>query len=248
VQTDVWWQGFLTALRLLTRLPVAGENSSDTRSVLAAFPVVGALVGLALWGSGSLLLHGIGSPLAAALLCAILLPPLYWWFCGARNLRGLVWVVSNWVHEEAGDDDEAEGQYRPYAVLLAVQTVLLCRVFCFGALVYHGAALWLAVGPVLAFTVHAELLERQLGDAAESSRWPVHWTVAAVLVLAAAAVLKGLLVGVLALVLSWVLSGALPRLVDGNCGRFDENSHGAVREAAELLCLLAGILYFLSRG
>lgn len=240
------FRSFTTALRLLTRLPVPGEDHADSSQVLAFFPAVGAVLGLVLWSVAAFLLFAIKG-LAAAFLCAILLPPFFWWISEGRNLKGIIWVIGNW---KASEGDETEDRtYRPYWILLGVQTALLCRVFAIGALVYSGHALWLVVGPVLAMAAHAELLTHNVQVVPKRGSWPLHWLLAAALVLAASACLRrGIFAGVLALVVAWVLTGFLERLAETQCGKCEDHAHGAIREMVEVVVLLIGVLYFLAHA
>ena len=244
MQLDALVRSFSTALRLLTRLPIPGEDHPDNRLVLAFFPAVGAVLGLILWGVAAFLLFAVNS-LAAAFICAILLPPFFWWISEGRNLKGMIWVIGNWASHD-GDETE-DSSYRPYWILLGVQTALLCRVFAIGALVYTGNALWLVIGPVLAMAAHAELLTHNAQVVPQRAPWPLHWLLATGLVLVVSACLpRGIFAGILALVVAWVLTGFLERLAEAQCGKCEDHAHGAIREMVEIVVLLIGILYFLA--
>ncbi|MFA4943280.1 MAG: adenosylcobinamide-GDP ribazoletransferase [Lentisphaeria bacterium] len=240
---------FLTALRLLTRLPAPGPTSRDNRQVLACFPLVGTLLGLLLALAAALLGHGIFQP-AAAFVCALALPLAGWWLTGARGLRSLIWLVSNWGGNGSGNgavDDYGGVDCTPYWILLALQAVLLCRVALTGLLCFpgDGRVWWLAVPMTLGLAAHAELLARTALAVEERGRLPLHWLVAAgVVLLTSLLVPRAFVAGLLAFVLAWVLTGVGGRLLADRCGAAAGYGFGAIRELVELAALAAGVLAF----
>ena len=240
---DTIIKGLFTALRLLTRLSVSREESQDSRLVLGFFPAVGLLLGLIVWGVATFLQFATNS-LAATVLSAIVLPPLYWWLVEGRNLRGIIWTAAHWQLPDA--EDEEENQYRSYWVLLAVQTLFLCRVAATGILVYSDKSLWLVVGPIVAMAAHAELVAAETPAPDSPPQWSLHWLLAAAFAIGVTSFLKSPLAGIFAVVLAWALTGFLARAVEAHCPKPTSNSHGAIREAVETVVMLIGILYFAS--
>lgn len=232
---------FFTALRLLTRLPVRSEESRDTRLILDLFPLVGLCLGLLLWAVAAFLVRA-SNPLAAAFVCAMLMPPLYWWLTEGRNLSGLIWCAGNWRAGEV--DAETEGRYRPYWVIVAVQVVFLCRVGAMGILVYNNNAMWLVVAPVLGFAAHAEMLGYASTPVDHRPGISLHWVTALVCCVLAGGFLASLPAGILAPVLCWVAVPFLARRVESNCGALNDAGHAAIREAVELIALVVGIVSF----
>jgi adenosylcobinamide-GDP ribazoletransferase len=88
------WSAFLAAIRFLTRVPAPDPGPLDERSQAASalfYPIVGLIVGLALWSGAALL--GDSPPAVAA---AILL--LAWaWVTGGLHLDGLADTTDAWV-------------------------------------------------------------------------------------------------------------------------------------------------------
>lgn len=232
---------FSTALRLLTRFPVRTEECRDTRLILVMFPVVGLVLGVMLWMAAAFLAYA-SNRLAAAFICAMLLPPLYWWVTEGRNVSGIIWCAGNWRQGETDADTEA--RYRPYWVIVAVQVVFLCRVGATGILVYNNHALWLVAGPILALAAHAELLGNAVQPQEQRPGVGWHWILATVCCVLAGGVLHGLPAGILAPVLAWVAVQFLARHVEFNCGVLNEAGHGAIREVIELITLVVGIISF----
>ncbi|MFA5203877.1 MAG: hypothetical protein WC708_05665 [Lentisphaeria bacterium] len=245
---------FFTALRLLTRLPLRGEDNPDNHLVLNMFAPAGLAIGLVMWLVAYFLLKACGV-LAAAFLAGVAFGPLYWWLTEARNPAGIIWCAGNWRLAEPEEAGGEAARFRPYWVMLAVQVVFLFRLAATAILVYSERPLWLAAAPLLGMTAQADLLlaARAAGPDAGAAppRLPVVWLTAGGLVIvlgglaAAGGILKtGLLAGLLALVLAWALTPWLGRWVESRCGGVNEHVHGAVREAVELLTLAVGVLAF----
>ncbi|OLT19515.1 cobalamin 5'-phosphate synthase [Ornithinimicrobium sp. CNJ-824] len=116
--------GFLDAVALLTRLPVrqAGGDGADLARAAVWFPVVGALLGGALVGTGLLLVAWAGLPVPVAVLLVVSLEQLV---TGALHLDGL----ADLADASGGADrqarlrimkDHATGVYGTAAVVLAL--------------------------------------------------------------------------------------------------------------------------------
>lgn len=258
MQLDDLIKSFFSSLRLLTRFRLPGEDAHDPRLILAFFPLTGLIAGLVPAVLAWLLLYGTGR-MAGAFLCALLLPPLYWWLTDGRNLKAVIWTAANWRVSDVGEAEDR--QCRPYWIMLAVQTVFVSRLALTGLVAAFGVKalavwphpdasslslriFWLALAPVLGMAAHADLLSKAvLPD--RSSLWPPpHWILAAVLVLVPALLMQALLPALLALVLAWAVTGWAGRWIQSRCAPPLEFTHGAVRELVELMTLLAGLLYF----
>ncbi|MEI8079060.1 MAG: hypothetical protein WCH61_05460, partial [bacterium] len=184
---------FFTALRVLTRLPLQGDDSSNNQLVLNMFAPAGLLLGLLLWLVAWFLLMASG-PLAAAFVTGVAFGPLYWWVTEGRNPGGIIWCAANWGAAAGASDDEA-ARFRPYWVMLTVQFALLFRLAATAILVYSGHPLWLAAAPLLGMTAHADLLlsARPADAGAVPVRVPLVWLVTGVLVIVLGGVAAGLL-------------------------------------------------------
>ena len=237
-------QSFFMALRLLTRLPLQGNERPDNGLLLLFFPVVGLVLGLVLWLLAAFLIYAVG-PLTAAFLAAIGFPLLFWWLTEGRNLTGLIWAAGNWeMPEQLGHDEE---HYRPFWIIVIVQAFFLARVAATGILIYTGHPLWLAVGTTMAMAAHAELLKESVLSPAQKAQPYWHWIIAGTIAILISGLLKGLPAGILALVLPLVLTPIFGRVVGANCGSNTEHGHAAIREVTEILVLLIGVLFFASQ-
>lgn len=234
-------QAFLTALRLLTRLPVEVRDSADNRRVLTLFPVVGVGLGVLAWCIAAFLYFST-NPFAAGFLCAVILPLFLWWLTEGRNLKGIIWAASRWALVDSGDEEN--NQYRPYWVLLAVQTAFISRIVGTGIIVYSGHAAWLLVPSALALSAHAELLAGAALAPEAQARWPLHWLVGGAIAVVVAGCMHALLAGLAVLIVAWGVTHFLGRVLATRCGGPVDASSGAVREAVEIVALLVGIIHF----
>jgi adenosylcobinamide-GDP ribazoletransferase len=151
-------RGLITALRTLTILPVPGRDAASFSSALPFFPLVGALVGAALWGL--LLACGQlpdgGWPVGAAagavvggivLTRGLHLDGLADWadgFGGGRDREGTLRIMK----------DPATGAFG----VLAIAAVLLLKFAAVSQLATLGTGLWLVAAAVVSRTVPVDLI------------------------------------------------------------------------------------------
>lgn len=236
---------FTAACRFLTRFKVVSRGAPQAARLLQMFPVVGAVVGLALFLL-ALVLPALSSRGLAAGLLAIAIPCVLWWVTEWRGLRALAWFFESrrFAALVAVDGAGREGLYWR---ITAFQIALLVKLLCVGAVVYSGHAAWLVLVPVLSFTCMAELHADELKSADGGARHG-HWFVAAGLCLVAGG-LTGAFVGALLVVL--VCRLLLPVLRDVLAMPEDNDSALAARDLAvefiEITVLLLGGLYMASR-
>jgi len=232
---------FVAAFGALTRVPLRTDEDTRLAHVLVCFPIVGALLGLALW-LGALLLVSVADKGRGALLAGSLLPVFYWWFTGGENLRGLMWVV-----------DKVPGprgllpQHEMYFRVSAFQATVLIKLVCTGALVYTEHAAWLIIAPLVSSAALAELCRNALpgGDAIDGRY--THWIIAGPLVLAIAGWMGAFVAGAIAVVLGWLIVPTVERMLQGARGAPLDTARRAAAEFIDQIILLLGVLYLLGR-
>ncbi|MCH8544920.1 MAG: adenosylcobinamide-GDP ribazoletransferase [Alcanivorax sp.] len=248
------WRGFLLAMVFLTRLPLriaAPVTPQDQGHAVAAYPLVGLLIGLLLWGLGCLALLA-GLP---AWPVAVLLVILWVALTGALHLDGLADSADAWL---GGQGDKA----RTLAIMkdpacgpagvLALVLIVLAKTVALGTLLSLGnnafALLPLLLAPLLGrmacsalFMTLPYVRANGLGsDAAAQLHGP---TVRVMILLAAVA--APLLAGVTGL---WLLLVAVlvilagRRLMRQRLDGFTGDTAGALVETTEAAVLLSAAL------
>lgn len=170
---------FTTACRFLTRFKVTPRGTVQAGHLLRMFPVVGAVVGLALFLL-ALFLPVLTSRALATVVLAFAIPCLLWWATEWRGLRALAWFFESSNRFGAGSRDGGV-----YWRITAFQLALLAKLGCVGAIAYSGHAAWFILVPVLSFTCMAELHAPELDPVDGTYAWHGHWFVAAGLCLVA---------------------------------------------------------------
>jgi adenosylcobinamide-GDP ribazoletransferase len=151
-------RGLVTALRTLTILPVPGREAESFGSALPFFPLVGALLGAALWG--------------LALACGQL-PPAGWaeGAAAAAVVGGIVLTrglhldgLADWADGFGGGRDRestlrimkdpATGAFG----VLAIAAVLILKFVAVARLATLGTALWLVAAAAVSRTVQVDLI------------------------------------------------------------------------------------------
>ncbi|HOX07863.1 MAG TPA: adenosylcobinamide-GDP ribazoletransferase [Planctomycetota bacterium] len=151
-------RGLVTALRTLTILPVPGRDAEGFGSALPFFPLVGALLGAAIWGlveaCGQLPDYGWSMGAAAAavvggivLTRGLHLDGLADWadgFGGGRDRESTLRIMK----------DPAIGAFGA----MALASVLLLKFAAVARLAASGTALWLVAAATVSRTVQVDLM------------------------------------------------------------------------------------------
>ncbi len=122
---------FLVALQFLTILPVRlrpEASRSEWRASLAAYPLVGLVIG-ALVSAGAGLTAGLPGPLQAALVLTLWVA-----LSGALHLDGLADAADAWLGGLGDRERTLAIMKDPYAGPMAVVTILLCLLIKYTAL------------------------------------------------------------------------------------------------------------------
>lgn len=245
------WRSLLIAGRFLTRLPFPDPGqigADDLGRAVPAYPLVGLIIGLLLWGT-AVLLEGAGQPdLAAALLVAVWVQ-----LTGALHLDGLADTADAWV---GGMGDRArtldimkDPTSGPMGVV-AVVLVLLCKWTALAVLLGEGVLAMLIWAPTLA---RAQLLlsflttsyVRPQGMGAEAAaRLPRRVAWVAVGAAALGCNLHLGTVAVILLALATVLFWLWRRAVVARLGGFSGDTAGALVELTETALLVAAAFWY----
>ncbi|MEA3278371.1 MAG: adenosylcobinamide-GDP ribazoletransferase [Pseudomonadota bacterium] len=145
------WRSVLIAGRFLTRLPLPDPgplSGPDLGRSAPAYPLVGLVLGLLLWGLARLLGEGGSVELSAALVLTV-----WVWMTGALHLDGLADSADAWIGG-LGDRERTlaimkEPSSGPMAVVVLV-LVLLCKWAAIAALIGKGLTASLIWVPTLA--------------------------------------------------------------------------------------------------
>jgi adenosylcobinamide-GDP ribazoletransferase len=257
-----WGSAFAEAWRLLVDLPLPKSrlfaehdfDEEDGHRVLAAFPVVGAVLGLAAWSLVWILDRFLTPSAVAAVAAPVVVVGLEWAVQG-RNFTALATLCA--VRLRRADDDEEA----PSASVPALQTpfgmimfmgLFVLRVLAVGVLIRWGLSFWLVVTLALAAQVQGclavlpdlrssqPLLSAEPAVAAESS-----WTMAIVLALLATILLGSFTAfpaALLACLVAWGCARLAARTCERRFGGVTGELAGAAASAAEFALLLTGLL------
>lgn len=240
--------GFATAARYLTIVPVPGTGAPPVRALggcVGWFPVVGALLGLAV-AAGDRLASAVFPPLPAALLTLMLWKIL----TGGLHLDGVADCLDGLggrdrEHRLAIMRDSRIGTFG-VAGLLFVLLLGLLAIAELPAAVRSGALVAAPavarVAPGLLGCLHPAARAEGLGAAFQACLRPGRVAVAAAVGLGVAALTLGA-VGVAAAAAALAVAAALGRFMARRLGGITGDVHGAAVEAAELVVLLAVIAW-----
>lgn len=238
------FRAFLVALQFLTRLPVrlgAAPTPEQRGRSLLFYPVVGALIGLLLWGLARLS-AGADPLLAAALLLAAWVA-----LTGALHIDGLADSADAWLG--GGDAQRTlaimkDPRSGPAGVAAVVLT-LLVKCAALAALLRTGAWPALLVAPVIArtaviglfLTTHYVRAEGLGSDLARHLPSGPGWLVVALVAIALPALCgyRGLRMLLAAVAAGWLLRRLMVRRIGGTTG----DTAGALIEVVEAVCLVA---------
>lgn len=240
------WRPILIAGRFLTGLPFPDPGTigaADLGRAAPAYPLVGLLIGLLVWGSAWLLVGAGHCDLGAVLVLA-----LWVWLTGALHLDGLADTADAWVGG-LGDRERTlqimkDPTSGPMGVV-ALVLVLLAKWAALAALLGEGAAAVLLWVPALA---RAQLLlpflttpyVRPRGMGTEAVAYlPRRLAWAAVAITAAACALHLGAPAALLVALAAALFLLWRRAVMARLGGFSGDTAGALVELTETLLLVA---------
>ncbi len=237
-------KGLVSALRLLSVLPVPGREADEMSSALPWFPLAGAGLGGILYGVAALAdgLSGGGWPggvAAAVLLGGVLLT-------GAFHLDGL----ADWADGFGGghDGEEALAIMKDSRVgvfgAIALVLVLLIKWVLIVRLIESGALIWLVAAYIVSRAMQVELAvwlpyarpEGGTGDSIVRGARPIHRTWALLSALIMLLTLGGY-AGVLALGAGWAACRGFGWWCNRRVGGVTGDLLGAGSEIVETLIL-----------
>ena len=233
--------GIQAAWELVMRWPwpLPGDADRDVTLPQAAryLPVMGLLLGVAGLLVFLLLALVVGSWVALSASASLLLVFGNWWLTRARAINGFLQVASGWP-ARGGVDSGTMTVWQ----LNAGQGLILLKLLGVGVLLASGNAVWYIAAPVIAWTVYGEIaLAGETRDEASGSG-PVHWYIAAGIVLVVAIFVGMLIPGLLALLLGWLGAGPMRRWF-ARAGQADADKAAlATVECIEVLVLWIGVL------
>ena len=229
---------FLTVLRLR---PLPRIEAGTVARSQAYFPLIGALLGLALVAADKVLTRGLPPAAVAALMAAMLAA-----LTGGLHLDGLMDSADGLFGGASREErlaimrDAHVGSFG----LLALVCLLLLRWSAFASLAAPGrlGSLMLAPvlsrwGMVLAIAAFPYARPLGLGRGWREAAWPVALPLATLMALAAALLLFGL-GGLAPLALAGVLALALGLYAQGRLGGLTGDVYGAILEVTEVAVLL----------
>lgn len=235
---------FVAAWRAVTRVPISGEASQESLAVLPYFPLIGLLVGLCLWGAAALL-GWIATPVVAGFLGALLIPALGWGLDGGRMLVGVMTVVDRW---EQGAASPSGRTLRPYGALIFLQGAFLTKAVTVGLLIHAGAAVWLVASVVIGTAALAESAVGQPKVARWSpgARFANWWLVAGAVALVAGGMAGFAVGGLVAGIVAWLAVPTVAAAMQERIGAGGAETSWCLREVAETVTLVAGVLLLVS--
>lgn len=240
--------GFITALKTLTIIPLPGKGSEQIPDSLYYFPVVGALVGGGLTLIAWLVGHCLGWPAGAGIACVVLLC----WVTGGLHLDGL------------GDVADAYSPGRPRERMLAIMKdshmgafgviaivcVLLVKTIALTQLATLSQWAWIPLPFILSRTTMVLLAvtlpyaraEGGTGAAFVNNARSIHVIVAGIIALALCLVLGGV-AGAIALLLAFGIGYGLALWMKRCFGGVTGDLLGMSNETIESI-LLFGLAVF----
>ena len=180
-------------------LPLKLEDASDDEEVqenlLASFPAVGAVLGLAAYLVAYILALLLPIPAASAVIVAIVLSLGSELAASSSNISLLTSFIRAKISkmndvEIATSIDSNISLDNPMSLMLFL-SLYLFKVFCIGLLVYHGKTSWIIITFTLAYLVRSQIATLPLIGSTvpmieteeEKSAVKIPWIVASVIVL-----------------------------------------------------------------
>jgi len=244
---------FKTAIQVLSRFSFSGPFPAsfakgkvpELRRVIMFLPVVGLIGGIFFCGIATLLVW-LTNGLLGALSAAVLIPLFAWWLTSGHDVRATIWLLQNCRAQDTAETDI-------YLRVTCFQGIMLLKVCCLALLINSGYVLWLVLTPVLAAATFGELCADLVRDGEEDEtpllQQSAHWLIAAAVALLVSGLMGHVVAGVSALVIAWLMAPALARLIPiWARAESGETVRRAAMAIVDLVMLLLGVLYFLSRS
>ncbi|MCD6416043.1 MAG: adenosylcobinamide-GDP ribazoletransferase [Planctomycetes bacterium] len=241
--------GMVTALRTLTILPVPGREARSPAAALPWFPVVGGLVGLALYGAARLAYRGGGGGFADGAALAVVVGGVI--LTRGLHLDGLADTAD--AFGGARDKERAlqimkDSRIGAFGVL-AIVAALLTKWAAVVALARAGGLLWVTVACVISRLMMVELAatfpyaraEGGTGSVFVEGARPRHRLLAHALGMALALGVMGPAGGAL-LVIAWLFTRLFGAWCRRRVGGVTGDLLGACSEMTEALALLSAAL------
>jgi cobalamin synthase len=259
--SSTWGSAFAGAWHLLVDLPLPRSrlfaerefDEDEGHLILAAFPLVGAVLGVAAWSLVWILGRFLSPSAVAAVAAPIVVMGLEWAVQG-RNFTALAMLCALRSRREDADGDDREKDAAPPPPILQTPLgmimfmgLFLLRVLAVGVLIRWGLASWLIVTLALAAQVQGRLAllpdlrhSQPLVPALAEPAMEFSWTVAFVVTFIAG--IRYFPAVFLAWVVAWACARTAARLYERRFGGVTGELVGAAACATEFILLLTGLL------
>ncbi|MFW5996773.1 MAG: hypothetical protein ACOCZS_00720 [Verrucomicrobiota bacterium] len=221
------------------------EKATVYHRIIYFLPLVGLLVGLAMYIAASILFSIVPNAGVAVIICAAALPILQWWLYGGRNFTAVNTTLAHWhaggVFSGSSDGSGIEKSQWAFTIF---NILIGLKMLAVGLLVYFNFTPWLIIVPLLAATTYAEAFaqEEEKGNDEGSGSIPVHWCIAGVVTLIIAGLLNKLIAGLFVLVVAWLAAPYIEKQIRNKSTVNDDTVYRAVMEIVEIAVLWIGLL------